>query len=115
MPRPCAEPAVAKPRAMGSEKPNRFSSAWAKLAPSRPVRQTPAATIGAGAPSCAAIGSASATVMLRGTSALARSGRQQTEISAWHDKHEVREFLCNIDQLQRVTLEDVEQFKMPPR
>ncbi len=37
------------------------------------MRQTPAATMGAGAPSCAAMGNASATVMLRGTSALARS------------------------------------------
>ena len=59
-------------------------STCAKLAPSRPVRQTPAATMGAGADSCAAMGSASATVMLRGTSARARPARRGAHsLSDW--------------------------------
>ena len=58
---------------MGSLKRNRSSSACTKLAPRRPVRQTPAAVMEAGACSWAAMGSASATVTLRGTSARASS------------------------------------------
>ncbi len=46
--------------------------ACATFAPSSPVRTTHAATTGAGAPRRSAIGSASATVTERGTSARAR-------------------------------------------
>ena len=73
VPRPWADPAVARPRAMGSLKRNRSNNACTKLAPRTPVRHTPAAVMEAGACSWAAMGSASATVTLLGTSARASS------------------------------------------
>ena len=74
VPKPCAAPAVASPRAIGSRYPAASRSACAQLAPSNPVSTTPAAAIDAGAPSASAMGRASATVTDLGTSALEISG-----------------------------------------
>mmetsp|Transcript_69756 Transcript_69756/g.220872 ORF Transcript_69756/g.220872 Transcript_69756/m.220872 type:complete len:275 (-) Transcript_69756:957-1781(-) len=82
VPSPCALPAVARPRVMGSLYPNLFNRVCAKFAPRRPVSTTAAAVMDVFcASSRVAIGIARATVTERGTIARASSGASPTALA----------------------------------